>query len=148
MELLALSVGIGLIVGIICSEGLGMASSGLIVPGYLALYLLEPLRLAATLAVAFATYGIVRVVATFVILHGRRRSVLMILGGYIFGMLLTQWSGVFWEQFDTIGFIIPGLVAMWMDKQGIPETLSSVAVVTILVRLVLVLIGAELVVGR
>lgn len=145
MELLALSVGIGLIVGIICSEGLGMASSGLIVPGYMALHMLDPMRIAATLSVAGAAYVVVRLAASFVILHGRRRSVMMILSGYIFGMLLTQWSGAFWPDFDTIGFIIPGLIAMWMDKQGIPHTLSALAVVTIMVRLVLVIIGAELV---
>jgi poly-gamma-glutamate biosynthesis protein PgsC/CapC len=146
LELLALSVGIGLIVGIICSEGLGMASSGLIVPGYMALHMLTPMRILATLLVAGAAYALVRVGATFVILHGRRRSVMMILVGYILGMSLTQWTGVFAEDFDTIGFIIPGLIAMWMDKQGIPHTLSSLAVVTTMVRLVLVIIGAELVV--
>lgn len=146
MELLALSVGIGLIVGIICSEGLGMASSGLIVPGYMAIYMMEPAHVAATMLVSAATYVMVRVAATFVILHGRRRSVMMILIGYILGMLLTQWSGVFWEDFHTIGFIIPGLIAMWMDKQGIPQTLSALVVVSIAVRLVLVLIGAELMV--
>lgn len=147
MELLALSVGIGLIVGIICSEGLGMASSGLIVPGYMAIYMMEPMHVAATMLVSAATYALVRVAATFVILHGRRRSVMMILVGYILGMLLTQWSGVFWEDFHTIGFIIPGLIAMWMDKQGIPQTLSALVVVSIAVRLVLVLVGAELVVS-
>src|SRR5690606_13173294 len=100
-----------------------MASSGLIVPGYMALHMLNPMRIGATLAVAAAAYLVVNLAATFVILHGRRRSVMMILVGYIFGMLLTEWSGVFWADFDTIGFVIPGLIAMWMDKQGIPHTL-------------------------
>lgn len=145
MELLALSVGIGLVVGLVCTELFGIASAGMIVPGYIALNLHQPANLVATLAVALATFGIVRVLSAFFIVYGRRRTALMILLGYILGMLVQQWSGLWGEQFAAIGFIIPGLIAVWMDRQSVLTTLASLFTVSVLVRLILILaVGTEL----
>lgn len=145
MELLAISVGIGLVVGLLFTELFGIAPAGLIVPGYLALYLTEPKLLVGTLAVALVTLGVVRLLSSFLLLHGRRRTALMILLGYVLGMLVTQWSGSWGQPVETIGLIIPGLIAMWMDRQTVPQTLSSLFLVTFTVRLVLILtVGVEL----
>jgi len=144
LELLAISVGMGLIVGLLYTELFGIAPAGLIVPGYLALYLTEPRVLVGTLAVALAALGVVRLVSTFVLLHGRRRTALLILLGYILGMLVSEWSGSWGQPVDTIGFIIPGLIAVWMDRQTVPQTLSALFLVAFTVRLVLILaVGAE-----
>jgi poly-gamma-glutamate biosynthesis protein PgsC/CapC len=145
METLALSVGIGLVVSLLFSELYGLASGGLIVPGYIALYVLQPWQLAATLGVALATYGVVRLLSTFLIVYGRRRTALMILIGYILGMLVRQspWLGP--QEFTVIGFVIPGLIAAWMDRQGVLQTLSSLVLCSVVVRLILVLaVGTEL----
>ncbi|MEQ9321612.1 MAG: poly-gamma-glutamate biosynthesis protein PgsC [Polyangiaceae bacterium] len=143
METLAISVGIGLVLGLIASELLGLASAGLIVPGYLALHLLQPWQLLSTFVVAFATLIVAKIVGSFLIVHGRRRTALMILLGYLLGMLVSQ-SGLWSDQITTIGFIIPGLIAIWMDRQGTLQTLSALAVVSVAVRLVLVIVGIEL----
>ena len=143
MEVLAISVGIGLVLGLAASELLGLASGGLIVPGYLALYLLKPMQLLATFIVAFATLATARLIASFLIVHGRRRTALMILLGYLLGMLLGE-AGMVTDQLTTIGFIIPGLIAIWMDRQGVPQTLSALFSVRVAVRLVLVIAGVEL----
>jgi poly-gamma-glutamate biosynthesis protein PgsC/CapC len=145
METLALSVGIGLVVSLLFSELFGLASGGLIVPGYIALYMLHPWQLLATLSVAIATYGVVRLLSTFLIVYGRRRTALMILIGYVLGMLVRQtpWLGP--QEFTVIGFVIPGLVAAWMDRQGVLQTLSSLVLCSVVVRLILVLaVGMEL----
>lgn len=145
MELLAISVGIGLLVSLLCSELFGIASSGMIVPGYVALYLLEPWQLGATIAVALATFGVVRLLSTFLIIYGRRRTALMILIGFLLGMLLKQWAWIWPDPFSAIGFVIPGLIAVWMDRQSVLQTLSSLALVAVIVRLVLILtVGQEL----
>lgn len=145
MELLALSVGIGLAVSLLCSELFGVASGGLIVPGYMALYIMRPLHILTTLAVALATYGIVRLLSTFLVVYGRRRTALMILVGYIIGMLVNYWSSAWGHELSAIGYVIPGLVAVWMDRQTVPQTLASLAIVVVLVRLILVLtVGTEL----
>lgn len=145
MELLAISIGIGLVIGLLMTEFFGVASGGLIVPGYVALNLTKPYALLATIGVALVTYVLVRALASFMIVYGRRRTALMILVGYILGMLVQQALGPHIQDFHVIGFIIPGLIAIWMDRQGAPATFASLAVVAVLVRLVLVVsIGTEL----
>lgn len=50
------------------------------------------------------------------------------------------------ESMQPIGFIIPGLIAIWMDRQGIFDTIATVIIASIFVRLVLLLImGDELI---
>jgi gamma-polyglutamate biosynthesis protein CapC len=145
IELLPISIGIGLVIGLLVNEVFGIASGGLIVPGYIALYLLKPFDLAVTLGVAFLAFGVVSVLGNFFIVFGRRRTALMILVGYLFGMALRSWTGLFAGEWEIIGYIIPGLIAVWMDRQGIVETLTALAIVSSAVRLVLVItLGAEL----
>jgi len=146
MELLAISVGIGLVVALLCTELFGIASGGMIVPGYIALYLLRPWQLLATIGVALATYAIVRLLSTFLLVYGRRRTVLMILIGYILGMLVGQWSYLWLDQLSVIGFVIPGLIAVWMDRQSVVQTLAALTLVSVITRLVLVLVvGSEMI---
>ena len=48
---------------------------------------------------------------------------------------------------NVIGFIIPGLIANAMEKQGIIKTLSAMTVAAVLVRLILVVIFGGEVIG-
>jgi gamma-polyglutamate biosynthesis protein CapC len=149
IELLPLSVGIGLAISLLFTEMFGIAAGGMIVPGYIALSLNRPLDVALTVGAGFATFAIVHTLSSFVIVYGRRRTVLMILIGYLVGMLV-RWStgsvtslgGI---DLDVIGFIIPGLIALWLDRQGIVETLAALLTASVVVRLILILVvGAEL----
>ena len=78
MELLSLSVGIGLAVSLLFTEMFGVASGGMIVPGYIALSLTRPLDVALTIGAGVVTFAIVHTLSSFVILYGRRRTVSMI----------------------------------------------------------------------
>ena len=145
IELLPISIGIGLVIGLIVSEIFGIASGGLIVPGYLALYLLKPLDLGLTLGAAFLAYAVVSVLENFFIIFGRRRTALMILVGYLLGMGIRSWTSLLPSDIEVIGFIIPGLIAVWMDRQGIVETLTAMTIVSVAVRLTLIVtLGTEL----
>jgi poly-gamma-glutamate biosynthesis protein PgsC/CapC len=132
-------ISIGLILSLVFSEFLGVAPGGIIVPGYLALGLRDPLAVAITFAIAGVTFFIVRALATVTILYGRRRTVLMILIGFLLGSLLrtqvvpgTQ-LGPF--EVDVVGYIVPGLIAIWMDRQGTIVTLTAAITATIATRL-------------
>jgi poly-gamma-glutamate biosynthesis protein PgsC/CapC len=142
-EQLTLAIGLGLAVSILFSETFGIAAGGMIVPGYLALHINQPLTLGLTALAATITFGIVRAISTFVIVYGRRRTVLMILTGYIFGAVLTQLAPaqVGEETVQVIGYIIPGLIAIWLDRQGVLETFSSATTAAIIVKLLLILIS-------
>jgi len=150
IETLPLAIGIGLVVSLLLSELLGVASAGMVVPGYLALYAQSPLHLASTLLACFATYGVVRAAGSFLILYGRRRTALAILVGYLCGALFRYLIARHVPGIDpgadvVIGYIIPGLVAIWMDRQGVWETLGALSICTVVVRLVLIVaLGTDL----
>ena len=145
VEILALSIGLGLAAGLLMTEMFGIASGGLIVPGYMALYLTRPWDIVMTLAVAYATFALVRTLSSFLIVYGRRRSALMIMVGYLLGMLVRFVINLPFDDVAIIGFIIPGLIALWMDRQGVLQTLGSLIIVSVIVRLALLLtVGAEM----
>lgn len=140
-------IGIGLVLSLLFSEFLGVAPGGIIVPGYLALGVENPLAIAITLGIAGVTFFIVRALATVTILYGRRRTVLMILIGFLLGTLLRAQivPGVELGPFavDVIGYIVPGLIAIWMDRQGTVVTLAAAITATIATRLsAILLIGS------
>ena len=147
MDHLTLSIGIGLAVSLIFSEIFGVAAGGMVVPGYFALYLMEPASIAVTLAVAFAAFALVRILSSFMIIYGRRRTVLTILIAYLIGVAARRF---FQDSFPdagegqiVIGFIIPGLIAIWLERQGIIETLCALCVASVVIRLILILVLGE-----
>ncbi len=140
------SIGLGLVVSLVFSEILGLAAGGLVVPGYIALYLDQPLRILGTILASLVTFGSVKLVGKVVLLYGRRTMVFCVLSGFLFGYL-TRYILVFNEALNlgvdtsviqSIGYIIPGLIAYWMMRQGIVETLCTMIIASFIVRLALV----------
>ncbi len=136
------AVGLGLIVSLIFSEAFGLAAGGMVVPGYLALALGEPWRVVGTVGAAIITFLIVRLMGQFMLLYGRRHLVMVILIGFVIGHLTRY---VFGRpevpellSFEAIGYIIPGLIAYWMERQGALTTLMAMLMAAVLVRLVLI----------
>lgn len=134
-----LYIGIGLVVSLLYAEIFGVAPGGIIVPGYLALGIDDPIMVTLTLAVSLLTFFAVRVLATVMIIYGRRRTVLMILIGFLLGSLVRAGLGVGTPvgpfEIEVIGYIIPGLIAIWMDRQGTVVTVSSAITASVLTRL-------------
>jgi poly-gamma-glutamate biosynthesis protein PgsC/CapC len=150
IDLLSLSIGIGLAISLLFSEMFGLAAGGMVVPGYVALSLSKPLDVVLTLATGLATFTIVHALSSIVIIYGKRRTVLMILIGYLLGAtvrILTPEALPFAQEnnYQIIGYVIPGLIAIWFDRQGIIETVSALVTASIVVRLVLILtMGGDL----
>jgi poly-gamma-glutamate biosynthesis protein PgsC/CapC len=140
------AIGLGLVVSLVFTEILGLAAGGLVVPGYIALYLDQPLRILATVLAALVTYATVKLLGNVILLYGRRTMVFSVLAGFLFGYL-TRYLLVFNAAADlgvdatllqSIGYIIPGLIAYWMMRQGVVETLCTMFMAAFLVRLALV----------
>lgn len=140
------AIGLGLVVSLVFTEILGLAAGGLVVPGYIAFFLDQPLRILGTVLAALVTYGCVRLVGRFVLLYGRRTMVFCVLAGFLFGHL-TRYLLVFNDALalgveaallQSVGYIIPGLIAYWMLRQGIVETLCTMFMAAFIVRLALV----------
>jgi gamma-polyglutamate biosynthesis protein CapC len=136
-----LAIGIGLTVSLVVSEVFGVASAGLVVPGYLALYLDQPARVAATLLVAAATWAAVRFVfARLVVLYGRRRFGVTVLTGFLLNAALDQSAMLLPPEVASlraIGYIVPGLIANAALVQGVWVTVGMTLLVAAVVRLVL-----------
>jgi poly-gamma-glutamate biosynthesis protein PgsC/CapC len=147
-NLIANAIGIGLVVSLFFSETIGLAAGGMVVPGYFALNLHHPLRVVMTLVLGLSTCVAVRLMSNVVILFGRRRTVVIILVGFALGAISRRFLAfdLAGETIElvAIGFIIPGLVGLWMDRQGIVETITTLLTSAVLVKLVLILIyGGE-----
>lgn len=145
------AIGLGLLISLLFSETLGLAAGGMVVPGYVALLIHEPLRLAGTILVSLVTLGSLKLLSRYTFIYGRRRIVIAVLFGFIYGALSREFL-VFHVQgtaleIQTIGFIIPGLIANWMERQGIAQTLAVMVTTAVLVRLCLMLLhGGEVIV--
>ena len=91
------AIGLGLVVSLFFTEILGLAAGGLVVPGYIALYLDQPLRIGAHRA---RGAGDLRrrssCWAASMLLYGRRTMVFCVLAGFLFGYL-TRYLLVFNE---------------------------------------------------
>lgn len=147
MELLPVSIGFGLVVSLLLAETLGVAAAGMVVPGYVALALDRPKSVLVLLMAALISYGLMRLASAFLVVFGRRRTALAILIGYPVGALLSRFLLVEATPAEaTIGYILPGLIAIWMDRQGLLSTLSALTICSVIVRLLLLLVfGQELI---
>jgi len=126
---------VGLAVALACVEVTGLVPGGLIVPAYLALYLDQPARVAATLAAALLAFGVSRWASARFLLFGRRRFVLVLLLGALFGQVwLLVWPSLFDGRTDlrVIGWVIPGLLANNLTRQKLWPTLALAATASFL----------------
>lgn len=134
------AIAVSLVYGFFFFELTGLVGGGLIAPGYFALHFDRPWVIGFGLVAAILTMLLVRGLSFVTLLYGRRRFIVSVL--VAFGL---QWaaSGVLRELEvmqgapDVVGYIIPGLVAHEMDRQGIGETLVSLLILSCLVHLTL-----------
>ena len=132
------AIAIGLVYGFCFFEWTGLVAGGLVAPGYFAVNFDQPLAIALCLSTALLTMAIVRILAFFTIIYGRRRFILSILVAFAL-----QWSlgaavmetGLAYGQLDVVGYIIPGLVAHEMNRQGTGQTLLALLILSCLVFL-------------
>ena len=123
---------IGLVLSLVFTSVTGYFPGGIIVPGYLVLFLDQPLRLIGTLGTAMLAYLLYRLAARYLILFGKRRFVMLVLAGALFSIAVNLFLPSLWPEsveFKVIGLVIPGLIANNCDRQGIPVTLSALTIV-------------------
>ena len=142
--MLHIAIGISIILGFLSVEFLGLFTGGLVSAGYLAFYMDQPWRLASTLVLAVVIYLITMGLQKVIIIYGRRRFMVTVLLSLIGTWLLEKGLygnlGSLELDIRVVGFIIPGLIANDMFRQGILRTLLGVSVLAIVVRLLLLLV--------
>lgn len=138
------AVGLGVILSLIFSELLGASAGGIVVPGYIAMYLDQPSFIVGTVLVSLVTWGIIRIIGSFTLLFGKRRMVLSILIGFILGWstrALLMSPNLIDLKMQSIGYIIPGLIANWFERQGFIKTITTMIIAAVVVRITLIIIS-------
>jgi len=136
------AIGIGIALGFLFYELVGISPGGIVVPGYIALFIDQPFRIIITIGIAILTYYTVLFLSNYLILYGKRRFLSMVLISFVMKWLVESFVfqlPVTSIELQSIGYIIPGLLANEMQRQGILPTLLATAIVAILVRLTLYL---------
>lgn len=137
-----ISIGLGIVFSLVLSEALGVTAGGIIVPGYIALFLHQPIQVVSTFTVAVIVLIIIKLLSRVMFLYGKRRIVLALILGFFFGYL-SRIIYIDTENINSvavIGNIIPGLIANWMDRQGVIRTLSVVLLTAVIVKLMVMII--------
>ena len=134
------AVDLSVILGFAWVEFLGLLSGGIVSAGYLAFYLEQPFRIVSTLALAVLVCLLVKLLQNFMIIYGRRRFMVTILLSIILSTVIEGsfiiTSGIA-QDLRMIGYIIPGLIANDMEKQGIFKTLAMVVIISLIIYLIL-----------
>ena len=138
--MIEITVGLGIALSLILTETLGVTAGGVIVPGYIALHLQNPDQIIMTFIASIIVIIIIRALGNFIFIYGKRRLVLTLLLGFIIGYLSRNYffSPIDTFSYEVIGNIIPGLIASWMDRQGIIRTISAIMITSVLVKLTLI----------
>ena len=138
-------IGIGMVLSLFLTETLGVTAGGIIVPGYIAMNLENPERLVITFGVSIITFLLIKLLSQYIMVYGKRRLVLALLIGFLLGYLsrsenmVTASLGT--TDFIVIGNIIPGLIANWMDRQGVLRTISTVLITAGITKLCIMIIS-------
>lgn len=138
------AIGIGLIINLIFFELFGLPAGGMVIPGYLALQLQYPLRIVATLSLGFLVFLLLKFLANFMFIYGRRHLILALLFGFFLRRVFEGAMSVriieITATLTIIGYIVPGLIAYWMERQGVVRALSLTVLGTVLTRLILIVV--------
>ena len=138
-------IGIGMVLSLFLTETLGVTAGGIIVPGYIAMNLESPERLVITFGISIITFLLIKLLSQYIMVYGKRRLVLALLIGFLLGYLSRSeniiTAGLGTRDFMVIGNIIPGLIANWMDRQGVLRTISTVLITAGITKLCIMTIS-------
>lgn len=148
-ELVRLALAFGVVVSMLFYDRYGVTTGGIIVPGYLALFVLRPSQIAVTLLMGVLIYWVVqKLLRPRWMLWGRKLFETEIVVALIFQ---TVWLGVFLYlapmQQDltllySIGFLVPGIIAHDMGRQGVRTTILSALGSALVVFGLITIVGA------
>ena len=130
---------LALLISLIFTELTNLLPGGIIVPFYFALYLDDPVKIIATVISALIAMIVVKFLSRFMILYGRRKFALYLIIGILEKILFTYLyfgnSYMFYNLSMTIGYLVPGILARDMEKQGVAKTLGALTIVVLIIRL-------------
>lgn len=132
-EIAAIGLAIGLLFSLVCYLTTNLSPGGMITPGWLGLTVVEDYRRASLIVVTTAvTFTATRLLEKVVILYGKRLFAAVVLIGVLlqstlFILIQRDYPLLFAHQ--TLGFVIPGLIAYQLVRQPpVPTLLATGAI--------------------
>ena len=134
-DVVRLAFVVGVITSVLLYERRHVTTGSIVVPGYIAVFLLQPIVLAVTALVAGVAYWFVnRLLTRWVLLYGRVKFTVLVLVSMVLQIALlktTPETAWLWESSAPLvvaaGYVVPALIAHDMGRQGIKKTLTAVA---------------------
>ncbi|MFF8785887.1 poly-gamma-glutamate biosynthesis protein PgsC/CapC [Streptomyces sp. NPDC015125] len=140
-EIAAIGIALGLMFSLVCYLTTNLSPGGMITPGWLALTLVEDLQRAAmVVGVTVLTYLATLLVQRVAILYGKRLFAAVVLIGVVINgtlMIVLQLEFPLMYTNQTLGFIVPGLIAYQLVRQPKGPTLLATGSVTLMAYVVL-----------
>ncbi|MCP9945357.1 poly-gamma-glutamate biosynthesis protein PgsC/CapC [Streptomyces somaliensis] len=140
-EIAAIGIALGLLFSLVCYLTTNLSPGGMITPGWLALTLVEDLQRAAmVVGVTVLTYVCTLLTQKYVILYGKRLFATVVLIGVVLQgtvMIVLQAEFPLLYANQTLGFIVPGLIAYQLVRQPKGPTVLATGSVTLMAYVVL-----------
>lgn len=131
---------LGILVALAVDEGTGHSPGGVITPAYFALAIHNPVGAVLTILVAVAAMNITRALESILLLYGRRRFAVQVLIGLALKLALERGfptlAGTPLLGLELVGYVVPGVLAESMRRQGMPPTLAALVLAVVTARLV------------
>ncbi|UGY91959.1 poly-gamma-glutamate biosynthesis protein PgsC/CapC [Streptomyces gobiensis] len=148
-EIAAIGIALGLLFSLVCYLTTNLSPGGMITPGWLALTLVEDLQHASmVVGVTVLTYVCTLLIQRLVILYGKRLFAAVVLIGVVLQatlLFVLQREFPLMYSNQTLGFIVPGLIAYQLVRQPKGATILATGSVTLMTYVVLtagILLGA------
>lgn len=138
--MLGQAITLSILLGFLATEFLGLYTGGMVSAGYLAFFMEQPYRIASTLILSVIVCLAVKGLSKVAIIYGRRRFMAAVLLGILLAWIyennMYHLRGIS-QDLRVIGYMIPGLLANDMLKQGICRTLLTALACAAAIRLIL-----------
>lgn len=142
MSQLIEAIALGIVSSVLFAEVLGLSAAGLVVPGYVAYHLDNPVLIVILLLATFLILLFEYLIGKVTILYGRRLLAFDVLGSLLIVLALEQVVSVFFTPLavfmDTVGYFIPALIVIYIGSQGFFNTMLAILLNTLLVRILLI----------
>jgi gamma-polyglutamate biosynthesis protein CapC len=132
---MTLALAIGLVFSLVCYLVTNLSPGGMITPGWLALTLVSKPEFGLIIVLMTAlTYGAIRVLQRVVILYGKRLFAAVVLTAVLLQsglfLVMVHYSPTLFI-YQTLGFVVPGLIAYQLIRQPPLATVLATGAVSL-----------------
>ncbi len=140
-ELVRFAFVFGIVISMVLYERMHLTTGSIVVPGYIAIFLIHPLVIIATFANSFLSYFLMnKVIRRKFLLYGRTKFTVMAMISISIQAVMLKVSPQghwLWEKrvplFVGVGYVVPALIAHDMGRQGVVRTTRAVLLAGVLV---------------